>query len=205
MRDHWKQLLSKLQYREGEKIIDVGGAMDPIPIADVVVDCMDLHRGGKQYCLLDLCSDRFPFPDNAFDICVCSNTLEDLASPRLALMEMSRIAKRGVIEVPHRGPESLKNSHYNGMLRESYSMDEVWHFGTGHHKWLFEKVNGILRGVPKIQFLLMRHPITHWNGPSHIQLLWNNEIPFQIVYDIDEEYMNLDYARFRQEYMGEFV
>jgi len=197
MRLHWRELLKELDYKEGETILDVGGAMDPVPIADMVVDCADFGKGGKAYTILDLCTNSFPFTDNSFDICICSQTLEDLACPHLAILEMSRVAKRGIIEVPHRGVESLKNKHYNN-TRFDYSMEEVWHFGTGHHKWLFEEQNDMLTFVPKIQFLLMRYPIPDWCGPRGIRFQWQDRINYGLMYDIDEHAIEANYADFRE-------
>jgi ubiquinone/menaquinone biosynthesis C-methylase UbiE len=201
MKLHWRKLLKQLDYKPGETILDVGGGMDPVPIADMVIDCADFGRGGKAYTILDLCTNTFPFPDNHFDICICSQTLEDLASPNLAILEMSRVAKRGIIEVPHRGPESLKNKHYNSK-RFDFSMDEVWHFGTGHHKWLFEEQEGILTLVPKIQFLLMRYPIPSWQGQGGINFQWKDQINYALMYDIDENAIEYNYATFRETSKG---
>lgn len=197
MRDHWEQLLEKLDYKEGDKIIDVGGAFDPVPIADVVVDIVNLGKGGKSYHLADLNSSLLPFQADHFDICICSQTLEDLCSPILILMEMQRVAKRGVIEVPHRGSESLKNTHYDGFEKPAYAMDEVWNFGVGHHKWLIEELNGTLTFTPKIQYMLMRHPIPQWNGPGGITFFWDKTIDCRVYYDVLETEMEKNYHDFR--------
>jgi hypothetical protein len=197
MRDHWQILLEQLDHKEGETIIDIGGAMDPVPIADMVVDIINMGKGGKNYHLTDLNSHSLPFQDDEFDVCICSQTLEDLCSPLLILSEMQRVAKRGVIEVPHRGPESLKNLYYNTFPKPAYAMDEVWHFGTGHHKWLIEELDGKLVFTPKIQYMLMRHPIPQWSGPGGITYFWNGNIDFVLYYDVFEEEMDRNYSEFR--------
>jgi SAM-dependent methyltransferase len=197
MRDHWQDLLKRLDWQEGQSIIDIGGAMDPVPIADEVVDIVNLGRGGKHYTILDLCADTLPFPDNAFDICVCSNTLEDLGSPALILREMSRVAKRGIIDVPHRGPESLMNTHYDGYPKPSYAMSPVWCFGTEHHKWLIEEIDGVLCLVVKNQRALSMYPIPEWRGPSHVSFAWENSIPHETLYDVDMDVINRNYQDFR--------
>lgn len=198
MKHHWQELLQQLDYKEGEKILDVGGAYDPVPIADVVIDCLNLGKGGKSYTLLDLNCQGFPFPDNYFDVCICSQTLEDLPSPRLAMIEMSRVAKRGIIEMPHRGPESLINRYYD-KDKPDCAMDDVWHFGVGHHKWLFEEIDDGLHAVPKIQYLLMYYPIPGWRGDHGIRYIWRDNIKCSMIYDIDENVMAADYRRFRED------
>jgi len=198
MKNHYKELLHLLNHQPGQKILDVGGAYDPVPIADVVIDYCNLSRGGGEYVLLDITTQTFPFVDNYFDICICSQTLEDLTSPRLALEEMSRVAKRGIIEVPHRGPESVRNDHYNS-YKPACAMSEVWHFGVGHHKWLIEERQGVLSFVPKIQYMLMNYPIPQWRGIGGIRFQWEDYIPYDILYDIEEGDIMQNYERFRNE------
>lgn len=197
MRNHWQDLLKQLNHQSDETVVDVGGAMDPVPIADMVIDIHNLGRGGKAYTILDLCSDVLPFPDNHFDICICSQTLEDLPSPKLAMKEISRISKRGIIEVPHRGPESLKNLHYDGYPKHTHSLDPVWCYGTEHHKWLIEEINGVLHFTVKNQMHLMRNPIPKWTGPTGVRFQWQGSIPFEIHYDIDQSQMDQNYLDFR--------
>lgn len=198
MRDHWQRLLNELNYKEGQKIIDIGGAYDPVPIADEVVDIVDLGRGGKHYTLLDITYQSLPFPDKSFDIAICCQTLEDISSPALVMVEMSRVAKRGIIEVPHRGPESVKSVHPDG----------AWCFGLSHHKWLIEEREDaggkFLLFVPKTQLRLMRWPIPRWNGPTGIHYVWENEIRFHMFYDNHDHGImhadaNNDFARFQEE------
>jgi len=198
MRDHWQRLLKQLNYESGQRIIDVGGAYDPVPIADEVVDIVDMGRGGKHYTLLDITYQSLPFPDKHFDIAICCQTLEDISSPALAMIEMSRVAKRGIIEVPHRGPESVRQNKPDG----------AWCFGLSHHKWLIEKRTDdkgeFLFFVPKIQLRLMRWPIPKWTGPLNIQYQWENEIRFEMFYDnhdhgIMHDEANNDFARFKNE------
>jgi len=197
LKNHWQELLRSIDYVDGEKIIDIGGGMDPVPIADVVVDCHNFGRGGKSYCILDLCSEKLPFPDKYFDIAICSQTLEDLASPRLAILEMSRVAKRGIIEVPHRGAESIVNNFYN-QFRHGFSMPNIYHFGTGHHKWLIEEIDNHLIFTIKVHYMLMRYPIPKWNGQCGITFRWQDSIPYGILYDIDELVLDDNYEAFRE-------
>ena len=199
MKHHWQELLTLVDYRPGQRILDVGGAMDPVPIADVVVDCYDLGLGGKSYTLLDLCADTLPFPDNYFDVCICSQTLEDLACPMLALREMSRVAKRGIIECPHRGMESLRVSQNSLVQKPVYSSDvDVWCYGTEHHKWLIENVNGELFFTVKNMVYLALHPIPKWTGDNQVRFVWHDRIPHKVFYDIDPRSMHMNYHDFRE-------
>jgi hypothetical protein len=198
MKDHWFDLLKRLDYKSGQTIIDIGGAMDPVPIADVVVDLIDLGKGGKSYTKLDVCTQPLPFENKSFDIAICCQTLEDLFCPTLILAEMQRVAKRGIIQSPHRGPESLKNTYYE-CRRQPHSMDEIWHFGTEHHKWLIEEKDGYLWFTPKVQYMLMVHPIPQWRGPGGIDHMWENNIKAKVFYDIDEFGTLDNYKIFRED------
>ena len=203
MKDHWFDLLKKMDYKSGEKIIDIGGGMDPCPIADVVVDIGDFKKGGKSTLILDICSQQLPFSEDEFDIIICSQTLEDLGCPTLILSEMTRVGKRGVIEVPHRGVESLKNTRYNSQPKPDYAYEEVWHFGVGHHKWLIEEKGDALVFTPKIQYMLMRHPIPKWTGPGGITYFWDkyktHPLKAFMCYDINEDAVDKNYCSFRRE------
>jgi hypothetical protein len=194
MRNHWKQLLEKLGHKEGETIVDIGGAYDPVPIADLVIDLCDMGKGGKSYKILDITSEILPYPNNCFDIAICSQTLEDVTCPTLALKEMSRIAKRGVIEVPHRGKESVKQMHPEW---ETPDGSVPYTYGSGHHKWLIEVVNDKIVFTPKLYYMLMRYPIPKWTGPNGLSYIWKDKINFEVVFDIHDHTIVSNYASFR--------
>ena len=195
MRDHWQSLLSELNYQPGETIIDIGGAMDPCPLADIVVDVVNLGRGGKEYFLCDITTYGLPFPDKSFDICLCSQTLEDLTNPSVPLLEMKRIAKRGIIESPYRGYESVPQLH--NAYKVEGSMD-IFSFGCSHHKWLIEDINGKLVFTPKIYYYLMKYPIPKWTGEGQIHFLWNDSYEFELNLDIFEHFIDENYRVFRE-------
>lgn len=101
---------------------------------------------------------------------------------------MSRVAKRGVIEVPHRGKESLKNNYE----------ENIWCFGTEHHKWLIEIIDKYICFTIKNSIYLMYHPIPRWNGPDNIKYLWNDKIDYLLMYDICPKNMHDNYTDFRE-------
>lgn len=196
MRNHWQEILKVIKYQPGETILDVGGAMDPMPIADMVVDVIDLGLGGKNYTIMDITSEPLPFADKSYDIVICSQTLEDLASPTLILREMSRVGKRGIIESPHRGPESVKSM----MPAYKGSGEEIpFCFGAYHHKWLIELIDNTLVFTPKNYLFLMRHPIPKWTGPGGVNIAWYNNIPFRVNLDIHEQSFDENYKKFKED------
>ncbi len=189
MYDHWKTLLQELDYNQRNTIIDIGGAYDPVPVATATVDVYNLGKGGGKYHLLDVTWQRLPFPDKSFDIAICCQTLEDLTCPTLILHEMERVAKRGIIEVPHRGAESIKIHH----------SDTVWSYGSGHHRWLIDEYNDKLRFAPKRYDLLMENPIPKWNGPSGVHWVWHDKIDFFVELDVRVTDARKSYAAFRED------
>jgi len=198
LKNHWQRLLTELNYKDGEKIIDIGGGMDPVPIADMIVDIKNYGKGGKAYSLLDINCDRLPFADNEFDIAICCQTLEDLTCPKLILFEMQRVAKRGIIEVPHRGIESLKSSFpaEDAYRNLEVPKENIWCYGTAHHKWLIEEDNGLIFTI-KCHYRLSKWPIPKWNGPTGVHFIWKDNFNFVVNYDIINSVIDKNYRDFK--------
>lgn len=106
--------------RDG-RLLDVGGATNRIPRADVVIDVLpgaDVVR--------DVCDrEPWPFGDGQFDFAVCSHTLEDVRDPIWVCAELQRVARAGYIEVPSRLEEQAWGVHGD------------W-AGWAHHRWLID-------------------------------------------------------------------
>lgn len=122
-------------------VLDVGGWACPLARADVVLDLMphatrglygwNGDRAAERFTAdtwleHDICSRTpFPFEDDAFDVVVCSHTLEDVRDPVWVASELSRVARAGYVEVPSRLEEQAwgVNGDYAG-----------W----SHHHWLID-------------------------------------------------------------------
>jgi len=82
--------------------------------------------GGDQYVSVDLESHEadlradltaLPFPDDSFDLIVCSHVLEHIEDDRLALRELARATARGgetIIVVPIKLPETFEDPAIRG-------------------------------------------------------------------------------------------
>jgi hypothetical protein len=102
------------------KVLDVGGAVNPFPRADRVIDLLpgDVQR--------DICDrEPWPFADKEFDFAICSHTLEDVRDPIWVCHELQRVARAGYIEVPSRLEE------------QTYGIQGDW-VGWSHHRWLVD-------------------------------------------------------------------
>jgi len=75
---------------------------------------------------------RLPFAEKFFDLVICGHTVEDLAAPEALLLEMQRVAVRGVIECPSRLTEQTKG------IRDRESTRP----GHPHHHWIVDSVEG---------------------------------------------------------------
>ena len=110
-------------------VLDVGSGDGPFPRADVLCDkyMEDTQRVSKlvidrPFVIGDITA--LPFLDNAFDFVFCSHVLEHVDKPEIALQELTRIGKRGYIEVPTEFQEKMQS--------------------TISHKWLVKKEENML-------------------------------------------------------------
>ncbi len=86
--------------------------------SDVLVDKYltdDTERGGslvmdRPLVIADVCA--LPFKDKVFDYAYTAHTLEHVDDVEKAFAELSRVAKRGCIIVPHWSYEGLWNKDY---------------------------------------------------------------------------------------------
>ncbi|MEE8275687.1 MAG: methyltransferase domain-containing protein, partial [Alphaproteobacteria bacterium] len=73
---------------------------------------------GDTWVVMDVCKGGWPYVDNWFDFAIFSHLLEDVRDPLTVCRELSRVAKRGYIEVPSRA-------------REIYSKAWLFHLRAG--------------------------------------------------------------------------
>lgn len=134
------------------RVLDVGGWAAPLARADVVLDLLPYESRGlygtpadrdrervraDSWVRHDICArEPFPFADDAFDLVVCSHTLEDVRDPIWVCSELSRIGRAGYVEVPSRLEE------------QSWGVNGDY-VGWSHHHWLIDAVDGGLEFVFK--------------------------------------------------------
>ncbi len=132
---------------ETARVLDVGGWAKPLPRADAVLDLLPYATRGlygaedatperftdATWTQRDIC-DREPWPyaDDAFDVAVCSHTLEDVRDPVWVCHELSRVARSGYVEVPAPVQELTWGLHGDWV-------------GWSHHHWICEAEGDGLR------------------------------------------------------------
>ncbi len=144
---------AELLRRETGTILDVGGGAAPFIGATHILDAqpfdpvrLENNRWGQtdrsggvvrwtaaNYTQADLCAaECWPFADKAFDLALCSHTLEDLRDPLPVVRELCRVSRRVLVICPSRLLEQTR-----GIEHPSYS-------GFYHHPWMVSAENGEL-------------------------------------------------------------
>ena len=77
-----------------------------------------------------------------FDFCICTHTLEDIMNPAYVSEQIAKIAKEGYVAVP---------SKYRELSR--FEKGPNGYRGYIHHRWIFDIVDGVFIGYPKINYI----------------------------------------------------
>jgi hypothetical protein len=143
----------------------------------------------KNFVRLDIERNKLPFRDKEFDVCVCSHTLEDLHNPFLAINEMSRVAKRGIVITPSRG----KDSEFSSINFSNWKTGGRRVPGLAHHLWFFELIDGKLVVVPKNYPLLYSQgmQIVRWLGEEECVYVWKGKIDYRFDQKLNLEFRDL--------------
>lgn len=154
----------------GERVLEVGPGINFFPRANVFVDLdkrADLP-GELIYC--DICTERLPFGDKEFDLVYCRHTLEDLWNPFFAMDEMSRVAKRGFIEVPSALSEYVRGVDGN------YPPFRGYH----HHRWLVWIEDDALNFAPKLPLIEYSEDKNEEQLKEYLKspVYWNTHFPW---------------------------
>ncbi len=136
----------KVKLPKGAYVLDVGGGNNPNPRAQVVIDKYresDAHRSGhlkvlRRQKFLEMDGEQMTFKDKEFDYVFCCQVLEHAEDPHALLSEISRVGKKGFLEMP-----SVVNE---------YLMPKV------SHRWVGMDINGTLVLYSK-EYLRFRHPL----------------------------------------------
>jgi len=131
--------------KDGDKVLDLGGAERVFPRANVVVDLLPYERRKRvmadaeehftkdDWIIADFCSSAFweKIPDKSFDFITIGHTLEDIRDPLYVCSQMIRCGKAGYIEAPSKFRELSKETS-SDMLS-----------GYTHHRWLIEPMSDL--------------------------------------------------------------
>ena len=131
-----ERAVAALGLEPGDKVLDLGGAANPLPRADVVCDlsfASSTQRNGAPTTLregvryVEAAAEELPFEDGEFDFLWCTQVLEHVRDPHRAVSEILRVAKRGFIEVPSRMGELLNGNPSHRWIIDREGDELVFH------------------------------------------------------------------------------
>jgi hypothetical protein len=135
------------------KVVDVGGSVGgwSAPYVDAVVDfnTLEVPETRIQHYKCDITHPdswkdvlQYVEENGKYDFCICTHTLEDIMNPVFVSEQIAKIAKEGYVAVP---------SKYRELSR--FEDGENKYRGYIHHRWIFDIVDGVFVGYPKINYI----------------------------------------------------
>lgn len=183
------EIIKKLKIKSTDKVLDIGGSM--MQHKEIEVDTLaDLIRPedapygpskllAKNFAKVDITCEKLPFKNKEFDVVLCTHVLEDLSSPFLAIEEMERVARCGLIVTPSMGYDMVFTPiDYTNWLTGARRVP-----GEAHHKWFFVKEGKGLKVIPKIYPILYtkEFQVTKWKGEREMEYYWKDKIEYNEV------------------------
>lgn len=210
-----KQIISKLNIKPTDKIIDVGGSANQKRLIRVhtLVDLFhpkdiaykygnETKLKAEKFVKIDITKDKLPFKNKEFDVVLCTHTLEDIYNPFLLIEEMQRIGKRGLITTPEMGMDFVHNPV------------DITRWGTGpqrtpgwvHHKWMFTLEKGVMKIVFKSYPVLYstEFQIYRWLGKEEFQYFWKDKIKYEVLLDQDTHKIINNYRNYLKQNKGKY-
>ena len=154
------------------KVLDVGCGYGANEYATTISDILDLSDHYRDKTFVKITEKKLPFKDKEFDFIIASHVAEHVEDISFFLNELSRVGRKGYIEVPTKLEDNLvfenKKAH-------------IWHL-------LFDDINNQLNISKKIQYIepvLTVSTIKKFNDYFReslvIELYWEDSIEFNIV------------------------
>lgn len=110
------KIIPGFKIKNSDFVVDVGSGDKPFWRADVFLDHLKLTNSQRftsndtvtRYgTFIDANAEKMPFNNKAFEFSYCSHLLEHVNRPDLVIQELTRISKRGYIEIPSGTIETL--------------------------------------------------------------------------------------------------
>jgi SAM-dependent methyltransferase len=154
------------------------------------VACTDLseeacNRAREIYGIESTAADihELPFADGAFDVTLCSETLEHVTDYRKAMAELLRVSKKAaIVTVPHEPEEKIEENvasaqpHGHIHAFEPNSFDYLKAEGLTVHSY---RIHSSKLSLPAV--LVDATPVQHqqrWKFPKWVASLYNLGVPF---------------------------
>lgn len=178
----WALRKISLPVKRRDLVLDIGSGGYPYPRADILVDRIS---GAEHRNNLSLITDRItvlsdarrmPFKDKSIDFSIASHVLEHISKPETFIQEMTRVSKRGYIEVPSALFERL--FPYNIHCLEIDCINQELIIQKKSKPVIDEFLSSFYYLDKKGTLGKIMH-----NNPElfHVRLFWEGEIKFKIV------------------------
>lgn len=187
-------IMRAIQRLDVRSLLDVGAAEGykaavARELFRLEVTCTDLseeacNRAREIYGIEAVPADihELPFSDNAFDVTLCSETLEHVTDYRRAMRELLRVSKKAVIvTVPHEPEEKIEanvaSAQPHGHIHafEPNSFDYLKDAGLSVHSY---RIHSSKLSLPAV--LVDAMPVQHqqrWKFPRWVASLYNLGVP----------------------------
>ena len=153
------------------KVLDIGCGYGANEYATTISDILDLSDHYRDKSFVKITEKKLPFKDKEFDFVIASHVAEHVEDISFFLNELSRVGRKGYIEVPTKLEDNLvfenKKAH-------------IWHL-------LFDDVNNQLNISKKIQYIepvltvsTMKKFNNYFRESLVIELYWEDSIEFNI-------------------------
>jgi ubiquinone/menaquinone biosynthesis C-methylase UbiE len=140
-----------------------------------VSDILDLSEFYKDKSFVKITEKKLPFKDKEFDFVIASHVIEHIEDVSYFLNELSRIGKRGYIEVPSRLEDNLVFEN---------KKDHLWHMD-------FDDVSFELVISKKIQYF---EPILTVSSIKKFDEIFRKSLIIELFWEnkIDHRFENID-------------
>lgn len=174
--------------KKEDLVLDVGSGDKPFWRADVIVDKyivdnQQRHSGSilfdRKKIFIEADVQNLPFKDKVFDFVFCSHLLEHVENPSKAIAELTRVGKRGYIEVPNAVLELL-DPFPSHLWYCSYTNDAlIFKQKNRNNDFLIDNIQMFGKSIIKnniFQYLLNKNI-----NKIFICLYWENNIEHQTL------------------------
>ena len=190
---HIEKILSENQ---NWKILDIGCGYGANKYATTISDVVDLSEHYKDKFFVKITDKTLPFKDKEFDFVIASHVAEHVEDISFFLNELSRIGKKGYLEVPTRLEDNLVFENKNAHL---------WHL-------IFDDVSNELNILKKQEYfdpILTVSSIKKLNNYFReslvIELCWEDSIDFVFNDDNSKYYEKISIFKLFKKYFSKKI
>ncbi len=177
----------RVRVGRGQRVIDIGSGHAPLIRADILCDLLPQETEHRAVSAVYSPPNRFvvgdihalPFATGSFDFAYSRALLEHVRDPQSACNELTRIAKRGLLELPSRLWEIMGGSRSHRWLIRKRGDALVFQRKTALHAALSTRIPEDIRNSRKYEELFrcfeshffIRH---YWEGNIHVEIESDN-------------------------------